>query len=160
MTWLVAVAFVALGVLLVARLTKVACSFRTLEGPIRGLLKQGYDGGLLTLTVSRSRKSLQLVKYIRGPGNYGIELVFPRAKWSEPYYLKLRQLCEREGVSHHLMATATAQVSELLFVDFGKDACLACSFTCKALSEVLGVAEDRRLYYRLENATPEDRLVV
>lgn len=166
MIWIAYVIVGGLLILLLLRATRVAYTPGSLEVPIRGLLRQGYHGGLLTISVdlvplrlTRPKKFLQLVKYIRGPGLYGIELAFPRARWSRDLYPLLRQLCDRERIAYRIAGTSPEDPLEFLFVDFGMNTNLAHSFVRKVLAEVFGIAANRKLYCLLQNATPEDRLV-
>ena len=48
---------------------------------------------------------------------------------------------------------------EFLNVDFGKDWTKASRFAQRILTEILRLPEETTLYARLENGTPEDRLV-
>ena len=159
MWWILLTVFVG-ATLVVLRLAKgPAYTLETLGGPIRGLLKQGYNGGFLLIDVARSQKFVQLRKYIEKPGIYGIELGFPRAHWSEPYYEKLKSVCESDRIRYREDRGGASDPLDFLFVDFGKDATAATEFVRRVFTDVMNVPIGRRFYCRLENATPEDRLI-
>jgi hypothetical protein len=149
---------IALGLLF--RATKgPAYTPNSLGGPIRGLLRQGFNGGVLIIRVGWSRKFVQLCKYIRRPGEYGIELAFPRARWSTTHYSRLRELCDRDAAEFRVSRAGIDDPLEFLFVDFGVDYKKAHAFVQRVLKEVFGVSDNARLFCRLENATPADTLV-
>ena len=131
----------------------------SLNWPIRGLLRQGFHGGFLIIDVGDGR-FLQLAKYIRRPKDYGIELGFPRAKWSEKYYDPVRELCAQENVSWRVeRGEGKSDPLDFLFVDFGPDDVAANKFVVKILREIFHIDSVSPLYCRLENASPENRLI-
>ena len=135
-------------------------TLETLEPAVRALLRQGYDGGFLTIDVAHEKKFVQLRKYIHSRGNYGIELGFPQAEWSAEYYTKLRELCDDESMSYRVSrASGTDDPLEFLFVDFGKDYSEATIFVRRVLKEVMDVPSEARLYCKHANGTGEDRLI-
>ena len=85
MMWLVIslVLVVAIGLVLRRAVKGPARTVHTLGRSLRGLLRQGYDGGYLIIDVTSSERFLQFAKYINAPGDYGIYLGFPRGPWSE-----------------------------------------------------------------------------
>lgn len=160
MTWVLAVLIVAAGVtLLVRRAIKgPAYTVETLAGPILGLLRQGYNGGFLIISVEQSQKFVQLNKYIQGPGRIGLELAFPRAAWSVDFYPSLERWCKAKKVPYRISRSGHEDPLEFLFVDLGRDVAYVHGFVSDVFREILGV-NDSRLFCRLENATVEDRLI-
>lgn len=71
-----------------------AHTLESLERPIRDLLNRGYNGGFLIISISWSKCFLQLIKYIKAPGDFGIELCFPKAKWSIYLFDKFALYCK------------------------------------------------------------------
>ena len=134
-------------------------SLNTLERPIKDLLKRGYDGGFLIIDISYSRKFLQLRKYIKSPGDYGIELAFPRAKWTVLTFDKLEKLCMESNFQYSIVKEVVNGPLEFLYIDFGRDFSKAHQVVTKILLEVFDVNSDVKLFVRLENATIEDELI-
>ena len=68
---------IAIGILLIISISLLilrgvkgpAYTLDSIEHPIKGLLKQGYDGGFLIINISYSKKFIQLRKYINSPGD-------------------------------------------------------------------------------------------
>ena len=132
---------------------------RTIEqtkGSINDLLKRGFDGGFLIITVAYTKKFIQFRKYIKSPGKYGIELCFPNAKWSHPYCMKLRSYCLENKIEFYV-----EQNNPLVFLctDFKRDVDLAHDFVKIILTEIFDFKESIRLFVRLHNATLEDVLI-
>jgi hypothetical protein len=160
MSWALLILFlIGIGLFLRRASKGPARTVETLEWPIRGLLKQGFNGGFLVITVDGSNKFLQLDKYIRAPGDYGIELAFPKAEWSLQYYDRLLTFCESHAIPYRLSSSSPMDPLEFLFIDFGRDYVRANDIVKKILMTVLEVPKDNRVYFQLENASPEDRLV-
>jgi hypothetical protein len=137
-----------------------AYTLSSIELPIKGLLKQGYDGGFLIITISYSKKFIQLRKYINSPGVYGIEMHFPNAKWSSELFEKMKNYCERYSVDYSILIDyAKNKEMEFICVDFKKNAKKAHDFVKGILRESFRVGKNVKLFTRLENATIEDRLI-
>jgi len=160
MSWTALAVILLCLVLLVRRASKgPALTPESLEWPIRGLLRQGYNGGYLIIDVTRSKKFLRLDKYIRAPGDYGIELAFPKAEWSFAYYHRLLDFCTSRGIGYRISASVPGDPMEYLFIDFGNDHVRANAIVREVLLIVLDVPQNHPVYFKLENATPEDRLI-
>jgi len=160
MTWTIVVVFLlSLGLFLRRASKGPARTPETLEWPIRGLLRQGYNGGYLLIKVARSNKFLQLDKYIRAPGEYGIELAFPKAEWSLQYFERLLDFCRNHGIEFRISSSSPGDPMEFLCIDFGNDYVRANDIVRKILVSVLDTPKDHRVYFKLENASTEDRLI-
>ena len=132
-------------------------SMDSLSGPLSDLLKRGYNCGFLIIKIGYSNKRFLLLrKYINGPGNYGIQLAFPKAKWSLPYFDSVRSVCIGR---HPTSCVVDDGVLDFLYVDFGKDVSEATECIKEILREVFGVTESTKLFVKLENATVEDKLI-
>jgi len=128
----------------------------TLSGALADLLKRGYDGGFLIISISYSRRFLQIRKYIRQPGNYGIELAFPKAKWSLSCFDAVRDLCRRRGLDSRV---SDEGVLDFLYADFGTNVSEANDCVKEILADIFGVSSKATLFVKLENATVEDELI-
>jgi hypothetical protein len=147
-------------VLLVRRGVKgPARTIETIKQPIKDLLQRGFDGGFLIIDVSSSKYFLQLRKYINEPGDYGIELSFPIAKWSLNLSDKLTEFCNRCGIAYNLEKDENKGSLDFLYIDFGKDYKKAHEYVSRILLEVFDINPDAKLFVRLENATVEDKLI-
>lgn len=132
---------------------------RPLEGldfPIRGLLRQGYDGGFLVINRYRASPFVQLRKYIHGIGDYGIELAFPLADWAEPYRAKLEEILKELGLEYELQDNRGLL---FIYVDFERDVALAHSVVVAILTRVFSWSKDTRCFTLMENADPRDVLI-
>jgi hypothetical protein len=129
----------------------------SIERPIQALLKRGYDGGLLFIEIGLSGKRfLQLRKYITAPGDYGIKLGFPRARWSRDLFPKVETFCSRSQIQYKVQRD---NGMDFLHVDFGRDLALAYRCVRGMLVEVFGAQERTKLFAKLENASPKDELI-
>ena len=62
------------------------------------LLRRGYEGAFVIFTDRETDRFVQIRKYIRAPGCFGLEMHFPRVKWSEPYYANAQRTMTQMGL--------------------------------------------------------------
>ena len=136
-----------------------AHSIESIERPIKDLLKRGYNGGFLTIDSPRSKKFLQLRKYINAPGDYGIELCFPNTEWSTQIFKKLKNFCIKSGIDYSIAKEDPSGPLEFLYIDFGKDDYKAHECLKKILLEIFELDKNTKLFVKLENATIKDKLI-
>lgn len=161
MIWLIVILVIIICVVLLALrgIKGPAHTLETLARPIKDLLNRGYDGAFLIIDISSSKNFLQLRKYISAPGDYGIKLCFPNAKWSTQLFIKLREFCDRSGIKYTIAEEKANNPLEFLYIDFAKDFFEAHTYVKNILLEVFGVDKNVKLFVRLENATIEDKLI-
>lgn len=130
-----------------------AHTFETIRRPINDLLTRGYDGGFLIIDVSGKQCFLQLRKYVKTSRDYGIELAFPKAKWSDELFDSVIHFCDINNF-HYSLSKKESKEDELdfLYIDFGQDISKAHNCVKRIFSEILGVSEKTKLFVRLENA--------
>ncbi len=120
------------------------------------LLKRGYWNGKLTISVLFSRKKVVLKKYIYSPKRYGIELHFPKVRWSAKYYQELLDYCRKEKSNFRIL---TDKGIDFLCVDFGKDSAMAYVFLRLIILKIFNLNKDKKLSFLLENASLKDELI-
>lgn len=148
--------FLFFGALVLLVLRAMKGPVHTLESIRQGisdLLLRGFNDGFLLIDMAGKKYFLQLRKYVRQSGEYGIELAFPNATWSSPFFKKTIALCD-EYEQIYVLEREKMDKSEMefLYVDFGKDVDRAHCFVKQVFLEVFDVEEDVRLFVRLENA--------
>lgn len=131
----------------------------TLRDPIEQLLRRGYNSGVLRINVPFSRKFVRLRKYIRAPGVFGVELVYPRSKWSSRYIDSVQRYCVENRIRHDVFAGNQANPPELLVADFGGDLDLAYECVSHILLGVFAAKRRRGCLVCLNNAAVGDTLV-
>ncbi|RWX51695.1 hypothetical protein VU01_10971 [Candidatus Electrothrix marina] len=125
----------------------------SIEKAIEDLLIRGYDGGFLIIDVSGTDYFIQLRKYILASGNYGIELSFPKAKWSEFFFTALVAYCDKAQINYTISkGDASKEELDFLDIDFGKETHEAHNFIKNIITEIFGLKRDVKLFVRLENA--------
>ena len=123
-----------------------------LERPIEDLLSRGFEDGILILTHTRSEKFLQLSKYFGSEKqDIGIELSFPRVKWSEDYYGRIKDNCIQSGLAYR--ETTASDGTKFIDVDFSEDTKAAHKFVCQIFTNVMGLGSDDQYYVALSNAS-------
>jgi hypothetical protein len=151
---------VSLVLLLLRAMKGVKYNLEKLRVAIEALLRRGYNGGFLVIKVPYSSKFVQLRKYIHSPGKYGIELGFPRAKWSEMYFDDVFAYCKRAGLQPVLKDEIWRNSTmEFIYADFGRDIDMAHSCILYILIEILRVNEKKGFYALLERGSTKDILV-
>lgn len=131
------------------------------EGVERGLevlLKRGYDGAVAILTEPATQRFVQFQKYIGDQGTIGLQMHFPRAPWSEPFYSGVSEMLQRRGVSIHRTAVQGTPVVEFLEADFGSDVALAATVVDDVFAHIFG-APNTRLQFRADDICPLDVIV-
>jgi len=93
------------------------------------LLKRGYDGAFAILTDVQSGRFVQFRKYILRQGHVGLEMHFPRAPWSEPYYSTVQSILRRNDVQFERVGLQTEPTLEVIHADFGGNVALAARIT-------------------------------
>jgi hypothetical protein len=144
-------------------------TIETLKRAIRGLLRQGYSDGFLSIDVChsthpldfRSTYLLEFRKYIHAPGEYGITLCFlkKRGVVRQTYFQRLQEFCD----THHIAYTVAVQQSQppddMLAIDCGNDS-EAGHTLCKTIFlNVFELPEDSMFFVLLENGTIYDQLI-
>ena len=82
------------------------------------LLRRGYQGGHILIAHGPSGRSLQFRKYIRGKGDYGLELRFPKTDWATEYWPMIQAFCEKAGRHYRVEAESLdGSTNEVLLID-------------------------------------------
>jgi hypothetical protein len=132
------------------------------SGFLRDVLRRGYAGGTLILSVRRTELFVQFRKYIGPSESIGLEFCFPRAAWSEPYYGKLLgALADREIPfrRERVEDPVPGGVSEFVMVDCGATGDRALELTRLTLLEVFGCSSTDPIEARLQGVSVHDELV-
>jgi hypothetical protein len=161
MIWIIGLLMVVICVvLLVLRGIKgPEHTLESLERPIKDLLNRGYDNAFLIINISHSKNFLQLKKYIKEPGEYGIRLCFPNARWSNKFFKKLIIFCDRKAINYTITEENANEPLTFLIIDFTKDVEKANRYVKEILLEIFEVDKNVKLFVRLENAAIENKLI-
>ena len=111
-------------------------------GPaIAYLLRSGFRGAWVRIRpeTAGSKLAIQFDKYIRGPGDYGIELVFPAFKWARDFAPQVEAHCQALGLPLRVRPKLSAHAREALFVDCGRDPELAFELARHIWTEIFGL---------------------
>jgi hypothetical protein len=128
------------------------------ERGLRLLLKRGYDGAFAVLTDQPSGLFVQFRKYIRRPGECGIEMHFPRAPWSEPYYVGVQLVLRRNGVAFERIGLQIEPTTEVIRADFCQDVALA----ARVVTDIVVSVFHRptiSLHFKADDICPVDETV-
>lgn len=99
----------------------------TLAPPWLGdLLRRGYAGGYLTLVHEPTGRFIHFRKYIRGKGDYGLELRVRNLDWLMSILQRARSVVESAGLPHRVEHSKTEDgFRDVLIVDCGRDTAAA-----------------------------------
>ncbi len=91
------------------------------------LLRSGFRGAWVRIrpAAAECKLAIQFEKYIRGPGDYGIELVFPVLKWSREFAPQVQAYCRARELHLRVRPKLSSHAREAIFVDCGQDPELA-----------------------------------
>jgi len=117
------------------------------------LLHGGRDCGFAVIEIEETECFLQIRKYIRSPGDFGLEFEFPNAGWSHAYFDQVYDVCART-MDEVSMSKVIRNDEEFLKVDFGQDFVEAADVICEILSDVFDVNGTTELFVGMENVSP------
>jgi hypothetical protein len=109
------------------------------------LLTRGYDLGFVVFELPGDQRFLEFSKYIKDQTLIGLQLDFPLAPWSEPYYEQVKGLLERKGIPYLVEDTPNGPVREFIQVDLGHDLDRAADLAREIVEQVFRMSPDTRL---------------
>jgi hypothetical protein len=118
------------------------------------LLQRGYDLGFVIFEIPGDQRFLEYSKYVRDQQNRGVQLDFPRAPWSEPYYEQVKGLLEGKGIGYQVEDTPKGPVKEFIQVDFGQDLAGAASTGRDIFERVFRVDPATRVTADFQHVAP------
>lgn len=121
---------------------------------IATLLERGYDLGFLVFELPGEERFVEFSKYIREGPREGIQLDFPLAPWSEPYYDQVKSLLESRQVPYTVEDTPDGPVREFIQVDFAQDLDRAAATAREIFERVFRVDAGARLTADMEFVAP------
>jgi hypothetical protein len=118
------------------------------------LLQRGYDLGFVIFDMPGDQRFLEYSKYVKDQHNRGVQLDFPRAPWSEPYYEQVKSLLEGKGIGYRVEDTPKGPVREFIQVDFGQDVAGAASTGKDIFERVFRVDPGTRVTADFQHVAP------
>jgi hypothetical protein len=118
------------------------------------LLQRGYDLGFVVFEIPGDQRFLEYSKYVKDQHNRGVQLDFPRAPWSEPYYEQIKGLLGGKGIGYQVEDTPKGPVREFIQVDFGQDLAGAASTGKDIFERVFRVDPATRVTADFQHVAP------
>jgi hypothetical protein len=118
------------------------------------LLKRGYDLGYVVFELPGDQRFVEFSKYVRVENNRGVQLDFPLAPWSEPYYEQVKGLLEGKGIAYQVEDTPDGPVREFIQVDFAQDLGRAAAIGRDIFERVFRVDPASRLTADFQHISP------
>ncbi len=118
------------------------------------LLLRGYDLGFVVFEVPGDQRFVEFSKYVRDQNALGIQLDFPLAPWSEPYYEQVKSLLEGKGITYQVEDTPDGPVREFIQVDFARDLAGAAATGQEIFERVFQMAPTTRLTADFQHVAP------
>ena len=106
------------------------------------LVRSGFRSAEVWVHHKSSRRRIHFKKYIREPGDYGIELVFTKHKWASDYFVQLQTYCEHNEIPYRIRPRRTPRAWAVLFVDCERDVALAVKLVRYVWAEIFNLPED------------------
>lgn len=129
---------------------------------LRNLLNRGYDRGFMIIQIPQDKKFkrfIQFTKYIDSKKNVGLQLDYPLADWSMPYYEKLKLVLEKNKIEYGIEKTEEEGVPEFLVIDIEKDLKKAGIITKLILQEVYGLSDNDLVELYMVNVSPKEEKI-
>lgn len=136
------------------RLTVQICE---LEGRLKLLLQRGLENGLLTIKPVNQHQFIQLRKYIKTKGEFGIRLDFPNSEWSTDYYKGVQEALDKLKIQYAFEYGSDGM--QFLTVDFKKNIEMASTALQAILRDVFLFNNEQKYKVQLDNASPWDELI-
>lgn len=110
-----------------ARAASWQSDFSQLRESLSDLIRSGFRAASLSVRAraKSSKFSLEFKKYIRAPGDYGVELVFPLYKWAQPFAEGIKSYCRDKNLPLRVRSKRTPRSREVIFVDCGNESAVA-----------------------------------
>jgi hypothetical protein len=113
------------------------------------VLKLGNETAFVAITHRPSERWIQFRKYIHAVGDYGLELAFPNAEWSRPYFQRLREQCEANRLPWRMVDETQGDTMTFLYVDCGRDAQASFDLGKSIFTQIFGVSLEEE--YRFDS---------
>lgn len=123
------------------------------------LLRRGHNKAFIIITDIPTDAFVQFAKYVRPEREIGLQLGFPRAPWSEPFYERLQAFLERHEIAFSVQPTGREPVTEMLHVDCQRDVERALFLVERIFREVFDVPASRTFRVRGEGMSFKDELI-
>jgi hypothetical protein len=138
--------------------------------PLKGLIEfltilfhRGFNGGFMIVQVpydsKKFKRFIQFSKYIGGKKKVGLQLDYPLAEWSKPYYEKLKSVLKRNDILFDIEKTDEEGVPEFLVIDFKKDLEKAENVASLIFQELYGFSPDYCVELYFVNVNPKDEKI-
>jgi hypothetical protein len=131
--------------------------YESMAPTFRRLLRSGLNGGFIVITHARSKLWIQLSKYIRATGDYGIELSFPEVEWTRPYFARVQALVEAHRLPSRIVIASDG--TRFLDIDFAADLETALATGRAIFRDVFGASLTDRFHSEEARIDALDRLV-
>lgn len=120
-----------------------------IESQLARLLRSGLHAAWFRVGHKGAKQQLTFEKYIRAPGDYGIELVFPNDKWAVHVFSELLAYCDLHDFAYRIETEGGKRPQEVLRVGCERHMPAAVTLADGLWTEVLGLAPDtpRRCSY-------------
>ena len=153
-----AVAAIVAGIFLYRRPREVEhleeVGLADLERCLGILLHRGYDLGFVMFEMPGDQRFLEFSKYVRDQEHQGVQLDFPRADWSEPFYEQVKSLLESKKIPYQVEDTPDGPVREFIQVDFAQDLDCAAGTAREIFERVFRIKPDTRLNADFQHVAP------
>lgn len=130
-----------------------------LERVTAQLLRQGFADGFLSIQARKTWKYLELTKYIRAKGDYGLRLHVPIEPWSEPYLGMVQAYCSREKIEFSVENEDPDLEILSLRIDCQKDVSRAYELVRTIFTRIYRVPETSKFSVVLRNCSVWHELV-
>lgn len=125
----------------------VGHKYEALKYYLEILLNRGYDKGFLIIRIKSSKKFIQIRKYVNSIDEYGIELGFPKAKWSLEYFKDLEDMCIQNNINYEYVYE---EPLDFIYIDFNSNIEYAYNTIKKILIEIFNQNENSRFFIRMD----------
>jgi hypothetical protein len=127
---------------------------------LKDLLRRGYDGGYLYLEHAQSCQFMRFRKYIRGKGDYGLELRCLGLDWLESAWRNVQVVAERAERPHRVELIETKICGRNAFViDCGPDTAVAYEIGTSVWTDVFGLTGETPYHVRSGRWSTLDELI-
>jgi hypothetical protein len=124
------------------------------------MLYRGYNESFIIIKNNISKTFLQFRKIVDKNNDVFIELVFPKAKWSEKYYNKLHETLMKNNIEYSILPKEDAKSLEFTIINCEKDLDVCMNLISIIYQYIFEIKETNLLFdIKFLNVSPNDEKI-
>jgi len=120
------------------------------------LLFRGSDGAFLVIKKKRNKPFVQFKKFIVKKGTVDLHFDFPKAKWSEIYFDKVKELLISKDIPYRISPVTDEDPLSFIKVNFHEDVNKCVDIVESIFTEVFKLEPEIKYVLKFSSISPHD----